>query len=141
MNHITEILLSNYMMFEGHHNKIQKEWRHYADKVDKRFEDELKKAVKTSIQDFGKDLNVEDETELPPPFRINAVLGDAKTYLKPLMNQLKVLIESERKVMRVHSIKTKAIGHGSLKSVKTLHKRLHLREQGIVYQHDPSTLT
>ena len=137
MNRITEILLSKYMMFQGHHNKIQKEWRRYADKVDKRLEDELKKAVKTSFQDFGKDLNVEDKTELPPPFRINAVLGDTKTYLKPLMNQLKVLIESERKMMRVHSIIAKVIGHGSLKSVKTLNKRLRWREQGIVYQHDP----
>ena len=53
------------------------------------------------------------------------------------MNQLKILIESERKVMRVHSIKAKVIGHGSLKSVRTLNNRLRWREQGIVYQHDP----
>ena len=46
-------------------------------------------------------------------------------------------MESERNMTKVHSIKAKVIGHGSLKSVETLNKRLHWREPGIVYQHDP----
>ena len=57
--------------------------------------------------------------------------------LKPPMNQLKELIESERKMTKVHSIKAKVIGHGSSTSIKTSNKRLHRREQGIVCQHDP----
>ena len=44
-----------------------------------------------------------------PLFKINAVLDDTKMDLKPPMNQLKELIESERKMTKVHSMQSK--GH------------------------------
>ena len=57
-NRITELLLSNYMIFEGHPNEIQKEWRHYVDKVEKGLDDALKEAVK---QQDGAAASVQDQ--------------------------------------------------------------------------------
>ena len=49
----------------------------------------------------------------------------------------KKLVEVERKMTSVYPIKTKVIGYGSPKSIKTLKRRLHWEKRGIVYQHDP----
>lgn len=42
---ITELMLSTYKFFESHPNDIQKEWRLYVEKLDKRVEEALKKAL------------------------------------------------------------------------------------------------
>ena len=47
------------------------------------------------------------------------------------------LIEIERKMTNVYPIKAKIISYGSSKSIKTLNRRLHWGERGIIYQHDP----
>ena len=47
------------------------------------------------------------------------------------------LMEVERKMTSVYPIKAKVISYGSSKSIKTLNRRLHWGEKGIVYQHDP----
>ena len=47
------------------------------------------------------------------------------------------LVEVERKMTSVYPIKAKVISYGSSKSIKTLNRRLHWEEKGIVYQHDP----
>ena len=46
-------------------------------------------------------------------------------------------MEFENKMTSVYPIKAKIIGHGSSKSIKTLNRRLHWGQEGIVYQHDP----
>ena len=46
-------------------------------------------------------------------------------------------MEFERKMTSVCPVKAKIISCGSPKSIKTLNRRLHWRERGIVYQHDP----
>ena len=46
-------------------------------------------------------------------------------------------MEVERKMTSVYPIKAKVISYGSSKSIKTLNRRLHWGEKGIVYQHDP----
>ena len=47
------------------------------------------------------------------------------------------LMEVERKMTSVHPIKAKVISYGSSKSIKTLNRRMHWGERGIMYQHDP----
>ena len=47
------------------------------------------------------------------------------------------LMEVERKMTSVYPIKPKIISYGSSKSIKTLNRRLHWGERGIMYQHDP----
>ena len=47
------------------------------------------------------------------------------------------LMEFERRMTSVYSIKAKIISFGFWKSIKTLNRRLHWRKRGIVYQHDP----
>ena len=54
-----------------------------------------------------------------------------------LTGPTKKLKEFERKMTNVYPIKAKAIGYGSSKSIKTLNRRLHWGERGVVYQHDP----
>ena len=54
-----------------------------------------------------------------------------------LTGATKKLTEFETKMTRVYPIKAKTIGYGSPKSIKTLNRRLHWENQGIVYQHDP----
>ena len=46
-------------------------------------------------------------------------------------------MEVEWKMTSVYPIKAKVISYGSSKSIKTLNRRLHWGERGIVYQHDP----
>ena len=47
------------------------------------------------------------------------------------------LMEVERKMTSVYPIKAKVISYRSSKSIKTLNRRLHWEERGIMYQHDP----
>ena len=47
------------------------------------------------------------------------------------------LMEVERKMTSVYPIIAKVISYGSSKSIKTLNRRLHWGEKGIVYQHVP----
>ena len=54
-----------------------------------------------------------------------------------LTGPTKKLVEFERKMTSVYSIKAKIISYGSPKNIKTLNRRLHWRRRGIVYQHDP----
>merc|ERR1712222_300142 len=84
---ITELMLNTYQNFELHPPEIQREWKSYVEKVDKRIEEALKKAVKTSLQDLCKALNGEKNTEPTPLFRIEAVLDDVKMDFKPPMHQ------------------------------------------------------
>ena len=49
----------------------------------------------------------------------------------------KRLTEFENEMKSVYPIKAKIISFGSSKSIKTLNRRLHWGEEGIVYQHDP----
>ncbi|CAE8674019.1 unnamed protein product, partial [Polarella glacialis] len=91
---ITDLMLNSYQFFEQHPADIQREWKTYVDKVDKRVEEALKKAVKTSLQDLCKALNgVDTKTEPSPLFRIQAVLDDIKMDFKPPMHQLKDLLQ------------------------------------------------
>ena len=53
-----------------------------------------------------------------------------------LTGPTKKLMEFERKMTNVYSIKAKIIGYGSPKSIKTLNRRLHWEKRGIVYQYD-----
>ena len=46
-------------------------------------------------------------------------------------------MEVERKMMRVYPIQAKVISYGSSKGIKTLNRRLHWGEKGVVNQHDP----
>merc|ERR1712232_722825 len=90
---IAELMLSSYSFFESHPNDIQREWKQYVDKVDKRIEEALKKCVKTSLQDLCRALNGDNKTEPAPLFRINAILDDVKMDFKPPMNKLKDLLQ------------------------------------------------
>ena len=54
-----------------------------------------------------------------------------------LTGPTKELMELERKMTNVYTIKAKIISYGSPKSIKTLNRRLRWRKRGIVYQHDP----
>ena len=54
-----------------------------------------------------------------------------------LTGPTKKLMEFERKMTNVFTIKAKIIGYGSPKSIKTLNRRLHWGKRGIVNQHDP----
>ena len=54
-----------------------------------------------------------------------------------LTGPAKRLKEFEKEMKSVYPIKAKIISFGSLKSIKTLSRRLHWGEEGIVYQHDP----
>ena len=54
-----------------------------------------------------------------------------------LTGPTKRLMEFENKMTSVYPIKAKIIGHGSSKSIKTLDRRLHWGQKGIVYQYDP----
>ena len=54
-----------------------------------------------------------------------------------LTGPAKRLKEFEREMKSVYPIKAKIISFGSLESIKTLNRRLHWGEEGIVYQHDP----
>merc|ERR1712190_313706 len=74
-------------------NEIQREWKTYVEKVDKRIEEALKKAVKTSLQELCKALNGDNKTEPAPLFRIQAVLDEIKMDFKPPMHQLKDLLQ------------------------------------------------
>ena len=53
-----------------------------------------------------------------------------------LTGPTKKLVEFERKMTSVYTIKAKIISYGSPKIIKTLNRRLHWRTRGIVYQHD-----
>merc|ERR1711972_707557 len=90
---ITELMLNTYQFFENHPADIQREWKTYVDKVDKKIEESLKKAVKTSLQDLCRALNGDSKTEPSPLFRISAVLDDIRMDFKPPMNQLKDLLQ------------------------------------------------
>merc|ERR1712151_1315438 len=90
---ITELMLHTYQFFENHPPDIQREWKQYVDKIDKKVEEALKKAVKTSLQDLCKALNGDSKTEPSPLFRISAVLDDIRMDFKPPMNQLKDLLQ------------------------------------------------
>merc|ERR1711972_887330 len=90
---ITELMLNTYQFFENHPPDIQREWKTYVDKIDKKIEEALKKAVKTSLQDLCKALNGDNKTEPSPLFRISGVLEDIKMDFKPPMNQLKDLLQ------------------------------------------------
>ena len=54
-----------------------------------------------------------------------------------LTGPAKRLKEFEKEMKSVYPFKAKIIGFGSLESIKTLSRRLHWGEEGIVYQHDP----
>ena len=54
-----------------------------------------------------------------------------------LTGPTKRLTEFENKMKSVYPIKAKVISFGSSESIKTLNRRLHWGEEGIVYQHDP----
>ena len=47
------------------------------------------------------------------------------------------LREVKRKMKEAYPIKAKTISYGSSESIKTLNRRLHWGERGIMYQHDP----
>jgi len=93
LHKITELMLSSYTFFESHPPDIQREWKSYIDKVDKRIEEALKKAVKASLQDLCKALNGDTKTEPSPLFKIQAVLDEVKMDFKPPMSQLKDLLQ------------------------------------------------
>jgi dynein heavy chain len=90
---IVDLMLTAYQFFESHPQDIQREWRAYVDKVDKKIEEVLKKAVKTSLQDLCRALNGDSKTEPSPLFKISAVLEDIKMDFKPAMNVLKDLLQ------------------------------------------------
>merc|ERR1712151_1380877 len=90
---ITELMLHTYQFFENHPPDIQREWKTYVEKIDKKVEEALRKAVKTSLQDLCKALNGDNKTEPAPLFRIQAVLDDIKMDFKPPMHQLKDLLQ------------------------------------------------
>ena len=54
-----------------------------------------------------------------------------------LTGPTKRLTEFENEMKSVYPIKAEIISFGSSKSIKTLNRRLHWGEEGIVYQHDP----
>ena len=54
-----------------------------------------------------------------------------------LTGPTKRLTEFENEMKSVYPIKAKTISFGSSKSIKTLNRRLHWGEEGIVYPHDP----
>ena len=54
-----------------------------------------------------------------------------------LTGPTKKLMEFERKMTSVYPIKAKILGYGSPKSIKTLNRRLHWGQGGVVHQHDP----
>mmetsp|Transcript_14483 Transcript_14483/g.50911 ORF Transcript_14483/g.50911 Transcript_14483/m.50911 type:complete len:4419 (-) Transcript_14483:356-13612(-) len=93
LDKVTELLLNTYKFFESHPGDIQKEWKLYVEKVDKRVEDALKKAVKSSLQELCKALNGDNKTEPSPLFRIQAVLDDIKMDFNPPTGQLKDLLQ------------------------------------------------
>jgi dynein heavy chain len=90
---ITELMLNTYHFFEHHSADIQREWKAYVEKVDKKIEEALKKCVKTSLQELCRALNGDNKTEPSPLFRISAVLDDIRMDFKPPMNQLKDLLQ------------------------------------------------
>mmetsp|Transcript_64893 Transcript_64893/g.119431 ORF Transcript_64893/g.119431 Transcript_64893/m.119431 type:complete len:4522 (+) Transcript_64893:77-13642(+) len=90
---ITELMLNTYTFFEHHPADVQREWKAYVEKIDKRIEEALKKCVKTSLQELCRALNGDNKTEPSPLFRISAVLDDIKMDFKPPMNQLKDLLQ------------------------------------------------
>merc|ERR1711897_89229 len=90
---ITDLMMSSNSFFETHPHDIQREWRAYVDKIDKRIEESLKKCVKTSLQELCRALNGDSKTEPSPLFRISGVLEDVKMDFKPPMNQLKDLLQ------------------------------------------------
>ena len=53
-----------------------------------------------------------------------------------LTRPTKKLMEFERKMTSVYSIKAKIISYGSPKRIKTLNRRLHWTKREIVYQYD-----
>jgi dynein heavy chain len=90
---ITELLLSSYQYFESQGADIQREWRHYVEKVDRRVEDALKRAVKTSLQELCRALNGDTKAEAVPLFRISAVLEGSKMDFLPTTGALKDLLQ------------------------------------------------
>merc|ERR1712139_571695 len=90
---ITELMLHTYHFFEHHPADIQREWKAYVEKIDKKIEEALKKCVKTSLQELCRALNGDTKTEPSPLFRISGVLEDVKMDFKPPMNQLKDLLQ------------------------------------------------
>ena len=59
--------------------------------------------------------------------------GDDFVFTGPTEKLMKI----EKRMKEVYPISAKIISHGSSKSIKTLNRRLHWGERGIMYQHDP----
>ncbi|CEL98551.1 unnamed protein product [Vitrella brassicaformis CCMP3155] len=94
---ITDTMLATYQFFETHPQEIQREWKQYVDKMDKKVEEALKKAVKSSLQDLSKALNSSDgkrgEMDIAPLFKVHAVLKGTKMDFRPTMSQLKDMLQ------------------------------------------------
>ncbi|PFH37249.1 dynein, axonemal, heavy chain 2 family protein [Besnoitia besnoiti] len=96
---ITDILQDSHRLFEEHPFEIQREWKCYVEKVDKRVGDALKKAVRTSLQDLSKVLNPAggktSTLDVVPLFKVHAVLDSQNRMdFKPSMADLKELLQT-----------------------------------------------
>ncbi|CBZ54592.1 GF18580, related [Neospora caninum Liverpool] len=95
---ITAVLQDSQRLFEDHPPEIQREWKLYVEKVDKRVGDALKKAVRTSLQELSRVLNPVDgknsTVDVAPLFKVNAVLDSHNRMdFKPTMADLKELLQ------------------------------------------------
>lgn len=89
----------NLQLFEGHPLEIQREWKLYIDKIDKRLGDALKKAVRASLQDLSKALNATEgkgcTVDVVPLFKVYAYLDSQnKMDFRPTMSELKELLQT-----------------------------------------------
>ncbi|KFH07428.1 putative dynein-1-alpha heavy chain, flagellar inner arm I1 complex [Toxoplasma gondii VAND] len=95
---ISAVLQDSQRLFEDHPPEIQREWKMYVEKVDKRVGDALKKAVRTSLQELSKVLNPADgknsTVDVAPLFKVYAVLDSHNRMdFKPTMADLKELLQ------------------------------------------------
>ena len=107
-NEISAILKDSYRLFAGQGAEVQREWRGYVNKTDKRIEEALKRAMKSSLQELARALKASSASsgqageaeagggsgEVYPLFKVQAVLEGIRMDFRPSINQVKDLLQS-----------------------------------------------
>eukprot|EP00762_Andalucia_godoyi_P004499 ANDGO_05184.mRNA.1 Dynein-1-beta heavy chain len=77
-----------YAFFKGHPEEIQRQWRAYLERIDKKVEDALRTTVKRSLQEISRAINGDSKSEVVPLFLVYVVLGNSAIELRPSVPQL-----------------------------------------------------
>lgn len=85
---IVSLLARGFMFFRNHPEEIQRQWRQYVERVDKRVEDSLRSTIKRSLQEISRSINGDIKTEVVPLFLLYVVLGNNGIELRPSIPQL-----------------------------------------------------